>query len=235
MGRYSFDARYNSDTQQIEGTGKAELKQSADNYTEVVEIDTGATDNYTEVVSGANNEVAKNLEDFISKSKASGGYYIGRYEAGKVEGNTDTFNIKKGQEVYNEITQPDAANLARNLYSSNNNFESDLINSYAWDTAIVFIQTFSGDMDYSKQNRLQTFITTTGNAHDNNGNYDVRCNIYDMAGNEYEWSTETCGRLCTYRGGNYNDGGSRYTTSRNNNANSLIHPLISYRTILYVK
>ena len=36
------------------------------------------------------------------------------------------------------------------MYSSSN-FESDLINSYAWDTAIVFIQEFSGDTDYSRQ------------------------------------------------------------------------------------
>ena len=54
--------------------------------------------------------------------------------------------------------------LARNL--GNDYVESDLMNSYAWDTAIIFIQTFSGDIDYSKQNRIQTTIATTGNAHD---------------------------------------------------------------------
>ena len=94
LGRYSFDARYNSDTQQIEGTGKAELKQSADNYTEIVEIDVGREYNYVELTGGTGNTTAKNLGDFITKARASGGYYIGRFEAGKVEGNTDTFNIK---------------------------------------------------------------------------------------------------------------------------------------------
>ena len=94
LGRYSFDARYNSDTQQIEGTGKAELKQSADNYTEIVEIDVGREYNYVELTGGTGNTIAKNLGDFITKARASGGYYIGRFEAGKVEGNTDTFNIK---------------------------------------------------------------------------------------------------------------------------------------------
>ena len=66
-------------------------------------------------------------------------------------------------------------------------------------------------LDYSKQNRIQdSTIATTGNAHDEENNYDVRCNIYDMAGSVREWSTETCHRcyrLCTsaLRGGRYAD------------------------------
>ena len=186
FGRYEYEFETNS-------TGV--MKQSADNYTEVVEIvDTGLK--YMEVTSSNNGEtVAKNLGDFITKAKNAGGYYIGRYEAGKVSGNENTFNIKKGQEVYNEITQPEAANLARNLYSSNNNFESDIINSYVWDTAIAFIQTFSGDLDYSNQsgeNTEKELLLTGESILKSDNKADVRCNIYDMAGNVYEWSTETC-------------------------------------------
>ena len=181
FGRYEFE----TNTSGV-------MKQSADNYAEVVEIDVGQEYNYVELTSEAGNTIAKNLGDFITKARASGGYYIGRYEAGKVEGNTNTFNIKKGQEVYNKITQPSAANLARSLYNNNNdNFESDLINSYGLDTAIVFIQMFSGDTDYSKQTRIQDALTITGNAHDEENNYDVRCNIYDLAGNVTEFNTET--------------------------------------------
>ena len=236
LGRYSFDAIYNEDTQQVDGTGEATLKQSADNYTEVVEIDVGHSYNYTEVRDGANNTVAKDLGDFITKTKNAEGYYIGRFEAGKVEENTNTFNIKKGQEVYNEVTQANAANLARNLYN-NSNFESDLINSYAWDTAIVFIQTFSGDTDYSKQSGLQLALTTTGNAHDNSNNYDIRCNIYDMAGNVREWSTEiytNSNSPCVYRGGSYG-GNSYYTAYRTPNNTNFSYASLGFRTILYVK
>ena len=49
------------------------MKQSADNYTSVVEIDVGDNYNYKEVTSGANNTVAKNLGDFITKSKKQEG------------------------------------------------------------------------------------------------------------------------------------------------------------------
>ena len=236
LGRYSFDARYNSDTQQLEGTGTTTMRQSADNYIEVVEIDVGQSYKYIEKTSGASNTIAKDLGDFITKAKNAGGYYIGRYEAGKVDGNTDTFNIKKGQEVYSEINQLDAATLARNLYSSNNNFESDLINSYAWDTAIVYIQTFSGDTDYSLQSRFQSGITITGNAHDEENNYDVRCNIYDIAGNVREWSTETYTdnlNPSTSRGADYITSTS-FTAHRTFNSTSYEPIDISFRSILYL-
>ena len=123
--------------------------------------------------------------------------------------------------------------LARNL--GNDYVESDLMNSYAWDTAIIFIQTFSGDIDYSKQNRIQTTIATTGNAHDGNNNYDVRCNIYDMAGNVREWFTETCTDdtfPCTLRGGQYADiyNNVSYRDATDNHPESNL----SFRPILYL-
>ena len=226
LGRYDF-----------ESNSSGELKQSADNYTEVVEIDVGQEYNYIERTSEAGNTMAKNLGDYITKAKNAGGYYIGRYEAGKVEDNENLFNIKEGQTVYNNITQPNAVTLARNLYSSNNNFESDLINSYAWDTAIVFIQTFSGDPDYSKQKPLQTTITTTGNSHDSSNNYDVRCNIYDVSGNVCEWSTETYtsnNNPYVGRGGSYFSS-NFYTAIRTGFSTSHFGIAVGFRATLYLE
>lgn len=155
------------------------------------------------------NSIAKNINDFIKKTNASKGYYIGRYEAGDVtatnsqhtsSGTNNPIACKTGIYPYNYITQPQASTLCQGMYSGGN-FESDLINSYAWDTAIVFIQNFSGDTNYSRQIRLQSSLARCGESHSGT-QYDVRCNIYDMAGNTYEWSTET---------GNY---GSRHFISR---------------------
>ena len=97
------------------------------------------------------------------------------------------------------------------MYSSSN-FESDLINSYAWDTAIVFIQEFSGDTNYSQQRGRNTAraVQKCGesildyNLDEGDVAQDIRCNIYDMAGNTYEWSTEassSAGNPCVIRGG----------------------------------
>ncbi len=144
------------------------------------------------------NATAIDIEAFKTSVNINHGYYMGRYEAGDANAKADRtissnqsnpMVCKEDKYVYNYITQPQASTLARGMYT-NKKFTSDLMNSYAWDTAIVFIQEFSGDVDYSKQNRLQTTLAKTGKATDGR-NKDVRCNIYDMAGNCFELSTET--------------------------------------------
>ncbi len=144
------------------------------------------------------NTTAIDIEAFKTSVNTNHGYYMGRYEAGdanateqryEYSSQTNPMNCKENQYVYMYITQSKAATLAREMYT-NKKFTSDLINSYAWDTAIVFIQEFSGDVDYSKQRRLQTTVAKTGMSTDGM-NKDVRCNIYDMAGNCIEWTTET--------------------------------------------
>ena len=118
---------------------------------------------------------------------------------------------------------------------SNSNFESDLINSYAWDTAIVFIQEFSGDIDYSRQTRIQTTLAKCGEATDGTNN-DVRCNIYDMAGNTREWSTESTGSTsnpCVYRGGSYSTAVS-YTGARSGYGATRNDGTFSARPTLYL-
>ena len=189
FGRYEFN----------KNTGVAILRQDAKDYKNGVTIT-----NCQELVNSTYENVeARNLEDFITKTQNNGGYYIGRYEAGDPEATEqrkfpyETSNpgatpvVQKGKWIYSYVNQKDAAMLATNMYSNNTNVQSDLVNSYAWDTAIVFIQTFSGDNNYSIQGGIQDTQAMTGNAQDESGNYDLRCNIYDMAGNGDEWSTET--------------------------------------------
>ena len=187
LGRYTYEYP----------TGNKILEQSADDYTNVITIDPS----YQELSSSSyGNTVAYSLKDFIEKTKASGGYYIGRYEVGdeyateKRNSNSGIMGIpviKKDKWPYTFVTQNEAAELAKSIYDSNNNFSSDLVNSYAYDTAIVFIQEVSEYKSYSQETALSSELTTTGNAHDETNNYDVKCNIYDLGGNTYEWSTET--------------------------------------------
>ena len=173
------------------------------------------------------NTKAKNIEEFKIKAKANGGYYLARFEASK---GIDNKVKSKSAAVWNNITQPEVATKAREMYTSTN-FESDLVNSYAWDTAIVFIQTYSGDNDYSKQNSKNTSLANTG------VNNDKVCNIYDMASNTAEWTTETstvAGYPCTYRGGNYGNS-NFYTAGRDSNVTSGSSGRISFRPLLYAK
>ena len=93
------------------------------------------------------NTVAKNITNFKNSVKANGGYYIGRYEARTTtarndKGNALTQITEKGtDQVYNYVTQKQAAQQAQGMYTSNN-FTSDLMNSYAWDTATLFLLGF---------------------------------------------------------------------------------------------
>ena len=198
------------------------------------------------------NAIAKDINDFIEKANSSGGYYIGRYEAGdttatssaRTSSTSDTNPIvsKAGVYPYNYITQPQASSLCQNMYSSSN-FESDLINSYAWDTAIVFIQEFSGDTDYSSQAGRNTAraVQKCGesildyNLDEGDEAQDKRCNIYDMAGNTREWSTETNSNTsypCVTRGGYYSN--TDNYTSRRFSYNTPYGGSISARPTLYL-
>ena len=143
-----------------------------------------------------------------NKIEVPKGFYLGRYEArdGVAEStrnnSTNDNNqvvTKADKFVYNYVTQNQAATLSRNMYGETEDFTSDLVNSYAWDTILVFIQKCSGDTRYSQQASLNTgSIASKGTTND------VKCNIYDIASNCWEWSTETSKNqeyCCTLRGG----------------------------------
>ena len=188
------------------------------------------------------NTIAKNITNFKNSVATNGGYYIGRYEARtatarNAAGNALTQITEKGTEnVYNYVTQLQAAQLSQNMYNSDK-FTSDLMNSYAWDTATVFIQNCGTNAKYSRQNSLNTSLLQTGtNSLTDTSKIDVQCNIYDMASNIVEWTTETSGYSsypCVSRGGYYND--SDYCTSgRDYNNTSVSSSRVGFRPLLYL-
>ena len=203
--------------------------------------------------STTSNTHAKDIEDFKNKvNNITHGYYIGRYEArDKDATKTRTRSSSKTNQVvctannyvYNYITQYQVAELSRGMYNDRN-FESDLMNSYAWDTAIVFLQKFDNRANkaslkpYSQQTSLNT--GSLANQGTNNlsdaSKQDVICNVYDMASNCMEWTTETCSissSPCAYRGGLYSNSG-RYTSCRNCYGTSISSASISFRSLLYM-
>ena len=190
LGRYEFD----SNTGALKSNTPVQVA-SVENCTQEVTINT----NYKELSvfragnsatdSTAQNATARNLSEFISTTLANRGYYIARFEA---SGTASKVTSKYDQTVLTNITQPNAAKAAREMYGEikeNNKlvYASDLVNSYAWDTAIIFIQTYSIGEDasrYASQNKSTSFANT-------GINNDKYCNIYDMSGNASEWTTES--------------------------------------------
>ena len=204
-------------------------------------------DTYTEDTTDGDNTHAINITEFKNKTNAAGGYYIARYEAsygtdGKANSKISTGLIQtiltkpttEGQ-LWNNISQSEAATASQNMYDSEK-FTSDLVNSYAWDTAIVFIQTFGGEEyeAYSRQDgkSINNQLTNTGENGDN------PLNINDMASNATEWTTEASSSPnfpCTVRGGYYNSSYD-YTTYRNSvsASNTLYYYEFTFRPLLYV-
>ena len=218
LGRYIFDS-----------SGNATAYSGS--YTE----DTASNHN-----SSYGNTIAKDIEDFKNKvTNTTHGYYIGRYESRK---NGTQVTVKASDTVYNNTTQPNAATVSRGMYSDSN-FESDLMNSYAWDTAIVFLQKFDNRANkaslkpYSRQTSLNGSLASQGtNNLSDASKQDVICNVYDMASNCYEWTTETSSDSdipCTSRGGGY-DYSYNFTSDRCGYSTSNSFGSISFRSLLYM-
>ena len=194
------------------------------NYGTPIDQEDNIIDSYYQELATSNygNATAKDIEKFKTSANSNHGYYIGRYEAGKTD--NDGFMVcKSGQEVWNYITQPKASEVSRNMYGSEAKVTSDLINSYAWDTAIVFIQkcgTESNSSTYSYTVGESSTSTSEPQATGTNilkatNKIDKQCNIFDMAGNCFEWTTETSSDSfgpCVGRGDffSYGDGCTSY-------------------------
>ncbi len=217
------------------------------------------------------NAAAKNLAGFMQSVQKNGGYYIARYEASYGEGyNSEAITdvekyanakplsivstgtprgrgqgstpLKQGT-LWNYVTQLNASKICQNMYENDNTVgvESDLTNSYAYDTAIVFIEK----MDASKSNYANANCDTTGNTSLMNTGMtgDKACNIYDMAANIMEWTTEystyiynnTNAWPCTSRGGKF-DANGHYTSMRYYTLFATYTDyFIGFRPILYIK
>ena len=181
-------------------------------------------------------------EDEKTSVEKNKGYYIGRYEAGDKESTeatpptfrtsssstSNTITVKAGQASYNYIKYTDAKSLAEGFSGKQGytSVKSKLVSSYAWDTAIAFIQKTNSDYGNSSEegnyNNSPTF-TYTGIA-DTEKNKQTKANgtstliptgqttavnnIYDMGGNVWELTTESCSLMYgtyTSRGGDYYD------------------------------
>ena len=251
LGRYTFadgEEDKAEDGTTVLAKGTPILQQSADNYTQEVVISSYykelATSRTGVASSGTDglNTTALNLKGFVDSVKANGGYYIARYEAsygidGKANSKvsnsfteSSTAPTTEGA-LWNNITQMDSATASRNLYEA---VKTDLINSYAWDTAIVYIQKFSGDIDYSRQGSKNTSLSNTGT------NGDEVCKINDMSSNTFEWTTEystyadsTDAYPCTIRGGVYY-GSNDYSSFRYRDNAPCSYKYYTFRPTLYM-
>ena len=187
----------------------------------------------------------------INSIKKYGGFYIGRYEVGIVGYDTEvkTSNtnketewtgysngkavVQKDRKVWNYITRDKAKKVAEGMYANNNAVISRLCSSYAWDTALKFIETKNaGYATNSEGDNYSGSLNHTGVGST------ARNNIYDMGGNVCEWTTEVYSYQdfpCIGRGGFYgltasdNPAGFRYLSSQ-----TVANDYFGFRSTLFV-
>ena len=191
---------------------------------ELTLTDASVTYSDSDTANGINADVSKEIVAQIKAEKASvaqyGGYYIGRYEVGK---NGDTAVVKYDQTPYAEITWSTAYGLAKKIIT-NSEVNSYLCSSYAWDTAVNFIQNNSTAKNYATsiegfngnwnpqavKDPSGNVIKPAGTSQQlNTGLTTQFCNIFDMGGNEAEFTTELnpgTSETVVLRGGDYNYG-----------------------------
>ena len=261
LGRYTFSSS-TPGTPQIQQ--EAYTDSNPENYKTTKVIDTYYTElaDYRPGVSNSGtsglNATAKELGVFINSVKTNKGYYIGRYEATYASGATSSTtvgnyeNCKAASKIsdgyaqtmsynpgtlWNMITQLDASKVAINTYEESENVKSDLMNSYAWDTAIVFLQE-AGNTNYANQTSKNTSLSNTGNL--GGGLKDEACKINDMGSNMMEYTTEYCSNgiynaayPCTYRGGYYAYTGN-YTASHYYGYATNGSYFVGFRLVLYL-
>ena len=141
---------------------------------------------------------------------------------------SDTSNsvtIKADQVPYNYVTRTQAISLAEGFKTQQGyKAKTKLVSSYAWDTTIAFIEktvnnygSSSSQGNYSNTSVTYKDITDESKPEKTKaenspllvatGQTTPVCNIYDMGGNVFEWTTESCSNtdgLYAERGGGCN-------------------------------
>ena len=158
-----------------------------------------------------------------------GGFYIARYEAGDGDANgtprsssssnSNTVVSKKGAIVYNYISQPDSITRAESMYAG----KSKLISGAGWDRTLNWLIETKAKTEnevFVNSSSWGNYNDSTGNAKTNSGSGNMNYttgrneawkanNIYDLAGNVRDWTTEAVSsNLRVNRGGASNDNGS---------------------------
>ena len=192
------------------------------------------------------NEIVTQVKAEKDSVRRNGGYYIGRYEVGDENG---TAVIKADQTPMANIIWSTAYNKAKGI-GGGPGATTYLCSSYAWDTAINFIQN-NGFPNYAKvkedsynenwydksvKDLLGNIIKVANNATRlSTGETTSKCNIYDMGGNVAEFTTEVMPNTSepvVVRGGHYNTNG--LAGRRLDYSTSIAYDYVGFRVTLFL-
>ena len=176
-----------------------------------------------------------------------GGFYIGRYEAGVPDGDTIPSNktgipvSKKGAAVWTNIDYTNSKASAESMIS-NKYVQTGLITGTAWDTVCHWIKSddeLKDSRTYGNYNNSEAPANVTGYGTKQVAGYSDKWmvkNIYDLAGNVWEWTSEADSSYFINRGVSYGSDGRVYPVSyRDRNNASRTFGNLGFRPRLYIK
>ena len=171
---------------------------------------------------------------------------------------SDTSNsvtIKADQVPYNYVTRIQAISLAEGFKTQQGyKAKTKLVSSYAWDTTIAFIEkTVNNYGSSSSQGNYSNISVTYKDITDESkpektkaenssllvatGQTTPVCNIYDMGGNVWEWTTESysdTGSPRAERGGYYSSNFASYPAGNRSNGSGLARGDVGFRLTLFM-
>ena len=186
-------------------------------------------------------ETVESNSEYIECVNKYKGFYIGRYEASENSEDVNKACTKRGVLPWTEIVYDKMRRVAKNTYADNPSVISDITSSYTWDTLCEWISKSGYDIYNS---------TTYGNyANNTEGTRQksltgrntkwVTNNIYDLAGNVWEISTEEWGDIYDQnhsgRGGGFHNDGIEYPISCRVAEYDGAYSYIGFRIVLYLK
>ena len=156
-------------------------------------------------------QLQNEINAMITSVDKYGGFYIGRYETGNL--NQATVVVQKGNTAIGSQTWYVQYKKEKELYASSSSVVSSMIWGCEWDAALRWIDTNPANGNYVTDSTGKGNYSGTIAATGSNPAYKVN-NIYDMAGNVYDWTIEavsTSSRVV--RGGYYGITGSSHPAS----------------------